>query len=285
MNDNPFDDSELNDEKSSSEPAKRGRKPKTNGEAVNQHSNVPTGINVRLSSGFMSGVDYVINDSGEIDWRAMIPSRFLFPNKQRFESRGEDIPESIDGLKDEDLCINLPGIRYLARIRGMQSVRTSVNYIASDYVNASCVIRWVPNSVDPVGFEYEDWANATTVNCNDFAVNFLETIAVNRAFCRAVRNSLGIRVVSEEELSTASKSHSFDNTEETSASQLSPQNMLMREAASVIGAIDFDDFRKYLRTLWSEDKYRNPDAAKWSEFNDIPAKEARILLGIVSSQK
>ena len=52
----------------------------------------------RNEEGLLTGVDYKFNDDGSVDWRAMIDPKHLYPNKGWFESRGEPMPRSSEGL-------------------------------------------------------------------------------------------------------------------------------------------------------------------------------------------
>ena len=56
-------------------------------------------------NGLLENVQYVFNDDGSVNWRAMIKEEHLFPNKSWFESRKKDMPTSIQGLEDNQLLI------------------------------------------------------------------------------------------------------------------------------------------------------------------------------------
>ena len=76
----------------------------------------------RDQHGLLANVDYVFNEDGSVNWRAMIKDEQLFPNRSWFDSRKKDLPNSIEGLKDHQLLIKLGGIKELARLRGFSSV-------------------------------------------------------------------------------------------------------------------------------------------------------------------
>jgi hypothetical protein len=44
---------------------------------------------------------------------------------------------------------------------------------------------------------------------------------------------------------------------------------------------NFDDFVSDLRKLWAKDIYKNKDITNWKSFDDIPIKEARILIKLI----
>ena len=80
---------------------------------------------------------------------------------------------------------------------------------------------------------YEEYANATSENTNDFCLKFLETIACNRAFVRCVRNFLNINIVGVDELDNSRglvKSHVIE--EEEPNAMLSPQSNLEQAVAN-----------------------------------------------------
>jgi hypothetical protein len=49
-----------------------------------------------------------------------------------------------------------------------------------------------------------------------------------------------------------------------------------------LGVESFSSFKEKLRDLWQEDLYKNSSVKEWEDFDDIPAKEARVLLNVVS---
>jgi hypothetical protein len=161
-------------------------------------------------------VKYIYKEDGKIDWRKMIKSEFLVPNKQYFQRVGKSIPETAEGLADHELLILLSGIKDLARIRGYSDVRPTIIAPSPDYVAATCTITWVPNYEAEMKIQtFGDAGDATPINCNGFGKNYLATIAFNRAFVRAVRNYLGINIISSEEIGAIQ-----EPIEDTSSNQL-----------------------------------------------------------------
>ena len=74
----------------------------------------------------------------------MLKNKWLVPNKQRTSET------DVSKLKDWQLIILLGGIKELAQVRGYTDVRYDVHSPSSDYVVATCSIKWIPN------FETED---------------------------------------------------------------------------------------------------------------------------------
>jgi hypothetical protein len=237
----------------------------------------------RNAWGLIEGVDYKTNEDGSINWRAMVKSEHLFPNKGWFELRKQQAPTSIEGLNDSQLLIKLAGIKELAKLRGYTSVKYDVIKCEPSYVSIKCGITWIPNYESEYESYYEDIANATVNNTSDFAVKFLETIAANRAFVRAVRNFLGVHIVGSDEID-ASKKGTPAIIEEDNESALPSSQGMLEKTAKNSNINSFEDFQDYLRNAWKMGVYKNAEAKVWTSYNDIPAKEARILMSILKDK-
>ena len=161
-----------------------------------------------------------------------------------------------------------------------------------DHVAVKCEISWVPNFENPsqesdylpASTQFEDVANATTENTSSFATKFLETIAANRAFVRCVRNFLNVHIVGDDEID---KSHGLPQHPETDEveplKKLTPNGVLENLATSKLKCDSFNDFKVKLRELWTLELYRNDAAKDWQSYDDIPAKEARLLINIIKN--
>jgi hypothetical protein len=215
----------------------------------------------------------------------MIDPQFLYPNKDFFEIRTMQVPTSIEGLEDKQLLIMLGGIKELARLRGFKSVLYSFSHIATNYVVATCTIEWIGNfETSGESVIFEDVANATEANADNFCLKFLETIACNRAFVRCVRNFLNIHIVGADEIDK-SKNRVVDLGDMlvSTAIPVTPQGALEKAVNEKLKINSFDGFKEHLRVLWTSEAYRNQEAKNWESFKDIPAKESRILLKIINS--
>lgn len=232
--------------------------------------------------------NFKFNEDGSVNWRAMVKPEHLYPNKDWFTLRGQPVPDSVEGLADNQLLIKLGGLKELAKLRGYNKVSYDVVKCERDYVVVKCKISWKalmaekPSMVileDPCTFE--DMANATLENTNDFCAKFLETIATNRAFVRCVRNYLGINIVGDDEIDKSkTKASVYENTE-SSIVNITPQGLLKKLAKDKLGCDSFDDFKTYLRKLWQEERYKNEEAKIWNDFTAIPAKECRKLTSFI----
>jgi hypothetical protein len=237
----------------------------------------------RDKNGLLENVQYQFNEDGSINWRAMIKEEHLFPNKSWFEARKKPMPKTIEGLQDSQLLIKLSGIKELAKLRGFSSVSYFVEKCEHDHVAVSCSMRFTSNyETNNEQVHFQDMANATLNNTSNFATKFLETIACNRAFVRCVRNFLNVHIVGDDEIDKSdSRAAPIQNA--TSASSLSPTSILENTAAKELGCGTFKDFKESLRKFWADETYRNEDAANWGSYDDIPAKEARVLLKVIKS--
>lgn len=237
----------------------------------------------RNSSGILDGIEYQYNKDGTINWRAMITSEHLYPNKGWFEARNKPIPSKIEGLDDTQLLIKLSGIKELAKLRGFTKVSYDVIKCEPDHVAVKCAISWIGNfeSGNEV-VHFEDMANATVYNTSNFAQKFLETIAANRAFVRCVRNFLNIHIVGADEIDSSNGKSLPSARSETPS--CGPLAVLMKCLDLDNTEEDFKSFKEVLRGLWKSKKYKNEEAADWSSWEDIPTAEIRSLIKICKAE-
>ena len=236
----------------------------------------------RNEHGLLENIDYVFNEDGSVNWRAMIKPEFLYPNKGWFEARNQPFPSSIDGLEDKQLLIMLGGIKELAKLRGFWNVDVHTENVSEGYVKAHCQIGWMKNyETNNECAIYEDVANATLDNTDAFCAKFLETIACNRAFVRCVRNYLNIHIVGADEIDKSQgSSQSYES--DAVATPITPVDLLEKTLREKHNVDSFDGCKDILRSLWKSEIYRNEGAKEWSSFKDIPAKEARKLIAVLN---
>lgn len=233
----------------------------------------------RNEHGLLESVEYEFNQDGSVNWRAMISPEHLYPNKDHFEMRKMPVPDSIEGLEDNQLLIKLGGIKELAKLRGFNNVTYDVTESSDSRVVVQCMINWTENYESSCSQTFASIANATTHNTNGFAAKFLECIAENRAFVRTVRNFLGIHIVGADEIdSSKNKSPIVAPPSSSGAKDISPQGILKEKAGT-----DFNSFKESLRAWYKAGTYTNdPEAIKeWSDYKDVPAKECRKLLKLL----
>ena len=232
----------------------------------------------RNQYGIFDNVEYVFNSDGSVNWRAMVKPEFLYPNKDWFAIRGQEIPKSVEGLNDRQLLIMLGGIKELAKLRGYLSIDFDVNNISDDYVTAKCKIVWDKNYESTEVQSYTDVANASSRNTDAFCSKFLETIACNRAFVRCVRNYLNVHIVGADEIDKSKGADNSTSIEEESPAVITPSGLLEKILREKHSVDSFESFKEILRDLWKNERYRNEEAKNWKSFQDISSKEARKLI-------
>jgi hypothetical protein len=167
------------------------------------NSCVPTKTIHRNKFGLINdpSLKYHYDDNGFLDWRRMIPSQYLVPNKQIFTKNGKKAPTSIEGLDDKEILILLAGIKYLGSLRGYTDVQYKVVSPSIDQVIAICSIKFIPN-YETEGREviFSAIGDANLNNTNSFGRYYLSAIAENRAYVRAVRSFLRISIVGADEV-------------------------------------------------------------------------------------
>jgi len=236
----------------------------------------------RDQHGLLKNVDYIFNEDGSVNWRAMIKPEFLYPNKDWFNFRNKDMPDSVEGLADNQLLIMLGGIKELARLRGFESVTFNTESSSPGYVTASCEITWSPNyESNQERVVYQDVANATLDNTDSFASKFLETIACNRAFVRCVRNFLNIHIVGADEIDKSRGANNSVSIESVEAAALTPLGLLQKTLRAKKSIATFDEFVELLKDFWKNETYKNKEVANWKCWSDIPTKEIRKLIAIL----
>jgi len=231
----------------------------------------------RDENGLLQNIQYVFNDDGSVNWRAMIKDEHLFPNKSWFEARKKNCPRSAEGLADHQLLIKLSGIKELAKLRGFTSCGYTIEKCEENHVAVTCAITFLANyETNNDAVYFEDMANATLNNTSSFATKFLETIACNRAFVRAVRNFLNVHIVGDDEIDKSETSKAIQDS-----NPLSPSSILSKTAKEKLKCHSYDDFKSHLREWWQEDKYRHDDIKNWANWSDIPASEIRKILPLM----
>lgn len=183
----------------------------------------------RLENGLLEGIEYKKDEFGFIDWRALIPTKYLFPNNEKLAALGKEAADSIDGLDDSMILIKLAGIKWLAKVRGFTGVYFKTESI-TPYPVVRCEISWIPNEEHPTGATYEEIASCNAENADELSLKFRESIAANRAFVRCVRNFLNVNIVGEEEVFNKAISSPSESPESPEKFAVTPQDILLNNA-------------------------------------------------------
>lgn len=215
-----------------------------------------------------NNINYIFNEDGTINWRAMVKSQYLVPNRQRTQET------DVSKLEDKDLLILLGGIKELAQIRGYTTVTYNVITANENYFATSCKIIWLPNyETDSKEITFEALADATCSNTKSFARFFLAAIAENRAFVRCVRNFLKINIVSQEELGDA-KLLEDSSSQDNPTSPYSLLEKVMKEKS-----ITFENLKKKL----VKEKFENAESI--NSVTEIPKVKIFELLDRIKKLK
>lgn len=231
----------------------------------------------RDEKGLLKNVNYVFKDDGTVDWKLMIPEKYIAVNSEYFEKRQMQVPDSPVGLDDKQVLVLLGGIKELAKIRGIMSIEKKVWESSNDRAVVSCKITFVPNyESDMKPFVYEEVASATLSNTNSFSQLYLETIASNRAFVRAVRNALRIDIVGSDELANIPVSNNSETTSESEvwhALKDAAKNAVTKKFPE--GFKTFEEFKGVLIEKGTE------GADTWNDWKDVPTSTAFKLITLL----
>jgi hypothetical protein len=219
----------------------------------------------RSASGLIESIEHKLTPDGRVDWRAMVPKEFLVVNKQNFKNRA--LPTSIEGLEDKDLLILLGGIKYIAALRGYDSVYHEVTFHSENAVGVKTTIGWIPNyETDGRSVTFEALADATHHNTSSFARVYLSATAENRGFVRAVRNSLGINICGQDEIGrdTGVTSESATSTPDADSGI---RDMLSSTLEK--NDVSFDKFQNRMAVLETKGELFAVGASEWKTLADV----------------
>lgn len=230
-----------------------------------EYKNIPPIAFKRNEFGLLNHINYKFTKDGFIDWKAMVPREYLYinpdpriktPLEKRLNKPFETI--TIDEVEDRELVILLGGLKLLAQLRGFNSVKYRPVAAKNDYSTTVCTISWIPNyETEGRTIDYEALATASPDNTTSFGRIYLNEIAENRAFCRAVRSFLKINIVSKEELGK-------NGTEsETPVSKASSPDKIIK-AFLVEKSLSFDQLKSKLTRMGFN------DANNYTKVEDIP---------------
>ena len=233
----------------------------------------------RDERGLVKGVQYKFKPNGKIDWRAMINTQWLVINRQ-FENKLQEkygrgsADLKVEEVDDNFLLITLPGIKELADLRGIVSYCPKVEYGPLGQVSVTAQITWIEN-FETKGrcVPFGGVANASQENTTGFGSIYLEAIAENRAFVRAVRNFLGINIVGQDEIKPE-KAQPATVSAASIASHNSASSFLQKTAAE-----KFNTFEKF--KVWAETKIPAFEVSEWTGYGDIKSQTALQLLALL----
>lgn len=237
-------------------------------------TNIPPKIEKRNEFGLIENLEYKFNEEGGIDWRAMLPLKYLYINndpknrariEKKYGKNYDEIDIIADKVEDSDLIQNLGAAKFLLKLRGFTDIQYNIKEANENYAAVNCRIIFRGNYEsfnEPVPFE--DNACATLNNTNGFGQKYILEMATNRAFTRCVRSACGISIVNKEELGGGSIEES------STASSITPQ------IENIIKKIELKMKNPKVNITWEQlknklvTKEKIPGAENFKSLYDVP---------------
>jgi hypothetical protein len=243
-------------------------------------------------TGLLVGFDYKFKEDDLIDYKQLIPAKFLYVPKDKEEDvvkkYGKPSKElDLTQIEDRYLAILLGGLRYLLNLRGYKAVHNKVDAVTYDpsyqmvaACTHTCTIEFIGNyetNMQPV--TYSDSAGASIKSVSQFFLPFIETASANRALCRAIRGFLGLNIVSKEELAENIQPIVVQErkNEASTPSGFSPVDKLDELLKGK--KISFETFKKTVVKHYKE-RIKENDPEKWESLNDIHPQDIWTILQI-----
>ena len=239
----------------------------------------------RDSRGLLTSVQYKYKDDGSVDWRAMIRPEHLVIQKDKKDKVEQQYGKKVEELdlstvEDKYILLLLSGIKEILRIRGFKHVQQHVDFVNHEKAVVTCSIQFTGNyETNYQDVVFSDVASATLQNTSGFGQHFLESIAANRAFVRAVRNFLGINIVGQDEIAGGRAVLEEDNSivgETISAHSILQKKMDEKK-------FSFEQIKSNCAKNYKEKLTSNPE--EWNGLKDIPQNDVFFILGKLSEKK
>ena len=221
------------------------------------------------SEGLRFGVKYEFDEIGFIDWSKMIDSKYIVANRYNFEKRKEAIPTDISLLDEKDKLILLWGFKKVALLRGYNSIKFTPIVATENLISLECQICWRGNvETDFRDVCFSGCGDAHEGNTFNFAKKYLTAIAENRAFVRAVRNSLNIPILGQDEIGP---DQDFSQKTNDSPQKTHPTDLL--EARLKERGKSFESFKAKVQADGI------CDTSSWQTVKDVPVGKILEILG------
>lgn len=268
----------------------------------------------RDENNMVVGLTYQYNEDGEtINWRKMVDPKDLVVNRQNKEELEKKLKKPFDQIQvseveDRHLLILLRGIKKLAKIRGYTAAIPTVNASTPTHASVTMNITWIPNKEDPVSVTEGDTASANLMNTESFAQLYLDSIAKNRAYVRAVRTFLGIEIVGKDEVGPSNEPirkrgdsvPADDEVNQPAEENATVEETVTAEAQSATDTskpvntsyledlvkkkgMTFEQFRT--RVLDKHSKKIKSDANAWTGFESLTDRDVFVLTGLLQGTK
>jgi hypothetical protein len=234
-------------------------------------------------------ITYKRTPEGRIDWKAHLNVKWLrVKDDMKAEvARKHGAAPDLSKVEDFYLYVTLGGYNEVARLRGFDSLVHHVDYVSDSKAVVTCTMHFVPNEEDPNGLTVSGVASGSVYNIKPDFTAFMETIAENRAFVRAVRRALNINIVAQEELgldktknetsAAAPTDRAAQTTDVPEVTGFSSKAILIRQCKEA--GITFEGLQE--RAIKARSGLKE-DPASWTSFESISDGDVYVLLGKIA---
>mgnify|MGYP001612401636 CR=1 FL=1 len=262
------------------------------------------------ATGLIVGQTYKYAPEGRIDYRAMVPTKYLYVAHEYrdrvIKEQGKALADiDILQVKDDWLRIRIGGLNHLAHMRGVRSCTYPQLQTREGFAAAVCQITFIGNT--ETNMESETWsamASATIRSVDKQFIPYLETFAENRSFGRCVKRALQINILSDVEVGGEGRKAAGEGEADTPAvpaeegappTGYQPYNYLItkcrdnKDAKGKPVPITFDALKAAalkMNTDTPADKANErcvTDPAQWVGFESIPPADVWLLMGKIDA--
>lgn len=219
----------------------------------------------------------------DLDWKDQIPMKFIDLSDDWCASKGiiksdlsrEEVEEKLLEVGDEAKVVLLAGFKSVAHMRGLEQIKFEPLKLEKDYVVVKCTLVFTPEEGMPL--VSEGLANSTSENTSYPFSMYLESMAENRAFIRAVRHGLNINIVGYEEIYGKSSGDNGLSGFDDDGSILGPNETLKKIVEAKNKTIG--DLRVFL-----DKKGYNKLEESMKDFSDIPAEVCLEIVDLIQKR-
>ena len=150
----------------------------------------------------------VVIDQPSVDWKSLIPPKYIAPNQHRLSADGIEwdklTDEEVKNLDEKYKLVLLQGFKEVLRLHGFCSFQEKTEYFesvkGSDKAVTTCSIVWKGKDGESNTL-VSTTGEAHYHNTTGFGRNYLVRISANRALVANVRLFLNIPITGQDELS------------------------------------------------------------------------------------
>lgn len=249
-------------------------------------------------TGLVVGHGYRYTEEGRIDWRAMVPVKYLYIASEHeakvVTQQGKPLAEcDLLAVPDDWLRIRVAGLNYLIQLRGVRSCTYPTLQTREGFAAAVCELELIPNvESDMMPETWSAMASACRTSMDTRMLPYLETFAENRAFGRAIKRALQINILSDIEV--GGKRGKDDDRDQQDDNQsgtaddgaplgFEPYHYLEQKCRAQKQPVSFDALKASALRLFTnppaaENERLKGDPSKWTAFSDIEGIDAWLLI-------